>query len=114
VSNMDEQRTLDIAREALIDIKQLEHCSYRLGRLQGPQGLPALIVVFDYPEAAVVPALAIGLASLATGTLYTEEKVKRAVRNGVEQYLHKCGVPKPPEPKENPFTSALADAYRVK
>lgn len=94
----EEKWTLDVARATLQDLGELEHARYRIKYFDHPtsvthRGIPYLLVMFDHPQAVVVPALAILLSNPATGNRFRDDTLRRAIRNGMEKYLRECGVP---------------------
>lgn len=106
IQRVRHERTEDLAREVLHDLKCLEHCSYQCAHLAADPNakremrIPAIILQFDYPEADRAPALAIGLVHWAMGTR-TDDDLKRTIRTKVEAYLKMIGIePGRNEPKD--------------
>lgn len=93
------KRTLDLARKALDDIGEIEHCEYRIAYVNKTVvgvRIPTLYLVFDYSEIAdsgMAPALAISLTNLATGDMHPDDKLRRMIVNAVERYLTAVGRP---------------------
>lgn len=93
------KRTLDLARRALADIGEIDHCEYRIayaGKTLTGVRIPTLYLVFDYPEIAdsgMSPALAVSLTNLATGGMHDADKLRRMIINSVERYLTAVGRP---------------------
>lgn len=93
------KRTIDVVQKLLSDIGEIEHCKYSLrygsDSVNGVR-MPVLILEYDYPEGealGVKPAQAINLLSLATGSPFTDDQLRRKVRNAVEKYLKLLGRP---------------------
>jgi len=99
MNRIKHERTEDIAREVLHDLKCLEHTEFQCAWLAPtPEAdhairIPGIILKFDYPSAAKQPALAIAFVTqgFANGTPLHDAKIKYTIRQKVEKYLRMIG-----------------------
>lgn len=90
-----EQRAVDACRGILDDIAECANAEMSC-RFFG--GVPHLVIVFDHPHLTDKPACAVRLNTvslsnpLAAGQPLEGDRLRRAVRNATEQYLHRHGV----------------------
>jgi hypothetical protein len=100
MNRVKNERTEDLAREVLHDLKCLEHCEYQCAWFaadplaQRDTRVPGIVLKFDYPQAHVQPALAILVVTqgFANGTPLHDAKIKYVIRQKVENYLKMIGI----------------------
>jgi hypothetical protein len=97
------ERTEDLAREVLRDLKCLEHARFQCawtgrdpkeGASPKELLIPSLIIVFDYPPVPdIAPALCIRFSTrgFANGSLVHDAQIKYVIRSKVEKYLKAIG-----------------------
>jgi hypothetical protein len=95
VNRVRHERTEELAREVLHDLKCLEHTHYQCCWLgPSPQAhrdthVPALILRFEHPDIGVCPAMYIQFINngFANGSPLHDAKIKAIIRTKVEKYL---------------------------
>ena len=88
------ERTEDLAREVLKDLKCLDRATFQCAWIAGKPNvnrellLPALIITFQHPGPAS-PAFCITFTKrgFATGSPVHDAEIKRVIREKVEKYL---------------------------
>lgn len=85
-----EQRTLDVVKRLLDDIHDCNVADYRI---RWVEGIPHLVIAFvERAQGNAIPAFGIRLATSPSNALVEGDRLRRLVRNGLEQYLAKHGV----------------------
>jgi hypothetical protein len=90
-----EERAIESARALLQDIPPCRDADYRILWIMGA---PTLVLAFHLPETRHQPACAIRLTTaprmgpLEGGTHLDGDRLRRHVRDSIEQYLLKCGI----------------------
>jgi hypothetical protein len=90
-----EQRAVDSCRGILDDIPE---CSEAEMSVRFMSRIPYLIIAFGLPALEYKPACAVRLTTislskpLSPGAPLEGDRLRRAVRNATEQYLHRHGV----------------------
>ena len=102
MNRIHHERTEEIAREVLLDLKCLENAKYKCAWLGEPPNakvhrpelrIPCIIIEFTYPQEDRAPALCIRFTTngFANGSPLHDEKIRYVIRDKVEKYLKQIG-----------------------
>jgi hypothetical protein len=116
VNRIRHERTEELAREVLHDLKCLENCKIQCcwfgasPHAHREARVPGIVLQFEYPDENLSPSFAIAFANngFANGTPTHDAKIKYIIREKVEKYLKMIGK----DPGINtPFDMRLNEEY---